>query len=65
MIPSSRNRGGMMRLGLYGHFENLKEWSSGAHYSSELEVRELGWTGKFMCSRFFWAACIPKDTTHE
>jgi hypothetical protein len=26
------------------HFENLKEWSAGAYYSSEIGMRELGWT---------------------
>jgi hypothetical protein len=26
------------------HFENLKEWITGAYYSSELGMRELGWT---------------------
>ena len=28
----------------YPHFENLKQWSSGAYYSSEMGMRELGWT---------------------
>ena len=26
------------------HFENLKEWAVGAYYSSEIGMRELGWT---------------------
>jgi len=30
--------------GLHGHFENLKGWISGAYYSSEIGMRELGWT---------------------
>lgn len=30
--------------GLHGHFENLKGWISGAYYSSEMGMRELGWT---------------------
>lgn len=30
--------------GLHGHFENLKGWVSGAYYSSEIGMRELGWT---------------------
>ncbi|HEY6269133.1 MAG TPA: gluconate 2-dehydrogenase subunit 3 family protein [Candidatus Acidoferrum sp.] len=29
---------------LHGHFENLKGWVSGAYYSSEMGMRELGWT---------------------
>ena len=28
-----------------GHFQNLKEWIAGAYYSSEIGMRELGWTG--------------------
>lgn len=27
------------------YFENLKGWVSGAYYSSEIGMRELGWTG--------------------
>jgi len=27
------------------HFENLKGWVSGAYYSSEVGMKELGWTG--------------------
>ena len=30
--------------GLREHFENLKEWIVGAYYSSEIGMRELGWT---------------------
>jgi hypothetical protein len=30
--------------GLHEHFENLKGWVSGAYYSSEMGMRELGWT---------------------
>jgi len=26
------------------HFENLKDWIAGAYYSSEIGMRELGWT---------------------
>jgi hypothetical protein len=26
------------------HFENLKDWAVGAYYSSEIGMRELGWT---------------------
>ena len=29
------------------HFENLKEWISGAYYSSEEGMRELGWDGTY------------------
>ena len=30
---------------LRDHFENVKEWIVGAYYSSEMGMRELGWTG--------------------
>jgi hypothetical protein len=30
--------------GLHVHFENLKGWVTGAYYSSEMGMRELGWT---------------------
>lgn len=33
------------RSALKGHFENLKGWISGAYYSSEEGMKELGWTG--------------------
>src|ERR1700722_4287239 len=29
------------------HFDQLKEWTVGAYYSSEIGMRELGWTGNF------------------
>lgn len=28
------------------HFENIKGWVSGAYYSSEVGMKELGWTGQ-------------------
>lgn len=38
--------------GLRGHFENLKGWISGAYYSSEAGMRELGWTGDYVFASF-------------
>jgi hypothetical protein len=35
---------GIKDSGLREHFENLKGWISGAYYSSEMGMRELGWT---------------------
>jgi hypothetical protein len=35
---------GKENSGLHRHFENLKGWISGAYYSSEIGMRELGWT---------------------
>ena len=31
---------------LFDHFANLRGWISGAYYSSEIGMRELGWTGE-------------------
>ena len=30
---------------LHAHFQHLKDWIAGAYYSSEIGMRELGWTG--------------------
>ena len=38
--------------GLREHFENLKEWIVGAYYSSEIGMRELGWTGNRIFEKF-------------
>jgi hypothetical protein len=35
---------GTRRAGIHEHFENLKAWVSGAYYSSEIGMKELGWT---------------------
>jgi Gluconate 2-dehydrogenase subunit 3 len=37
---------------LHAHFENLKGWISGAYYSSEAGMRELGWTGDYAFASF-------------
>lgn len=36
---------GPVTLTLRDHFDLLKGWISGAYYSSEIGLRELGWTG--------------------
>jgi len=38
--------------GLHAHFENLKGWISGAYYSSEAGMRELGWTEDRVFEKF-------------
>jgi len=38
--------------GLREHFENLKGWISGAYYSSEAGMRELGWNGDYVFASF-------------
>ncbi len=44
--PKDASTGGAGKesLRLHEHFENLKGWISGAYYSSEMGMRELGWT---------------------
>lgn len=32
---------------LHDHFEELKRWTTGTFYSSEIGMRELGWTGDY------------------
>ncbi len=39
-------------LTLRHHFDNLKGWISGAYYSSEVGMRELGWTGNVFFESF-------------
>jgi hypothetical protein len=38
--------------GLRKHFDNLKGWISGAYYSSEVGMRELGWTEDRVFEKF-------------
>jgi hypothetical protein len=33
------------KTAMRGHFQNIKDWTAGAYYSSEPGMRELGWTG--------------------
>jgi len=40
----SSDSAGRENRGLHKDFENLKGWISGAYYSSEMGMRELGWT---------------------
>src|SRR5882724_622354 len=44
--PKEASNGGAGKesLRLHEHFENLKGWINGAYYSSEMGMRELGWT---------------------
>lgn len=44
---------------LYSQFENLKGWISGAYYSSEVGMRELGWTGDYVFEAF--PGCADPD----
>ena len=49
---SSAARSGDVNSILRGHFEDLKEWIAGAYYSSEIGMRELGWTPDRVFSTF-------------
>lgn len=40
------------QMTLHDHFENLKGWVTGAYYSSEIGMRELGWTGDYAFEGF-------------
>jgi hypothetical protein len=40
------------RVTIRDHFENIKGWVSGAYYSSEVGMRELGWTGEVYFDSF-------------
>jgi Gluconate 2-dehydrogenase subunit 3 len=40
------------RVTIRDHFEHLKGWIVGAYYSSELGMRELGWTGNVFFPAF-------------
>jgi len=48
----SNAQGAKQNSTLYAHFENLKGWISGAYYSSEMGMRELGWTGENAFAEF-------------
>jgi hypothetical protein len=44
---SEGKHAGETRHSLNDHFNNLKGWISGAYYSSETGMAELGWTGEY------------------
>lgn len=50
-VPSKES-GEPPKLTLRDHFENLKQWTVGAYYSSEVGMKELGWTGQVMWDSF-------------
>ncbi len=51
-IENSSGTDGTVKTGLRKHFENLKGWISGAYYSSEAGMRELGWTEDRVFEKF-------------
>jgi hypothetical protein len=44
--PRRQSEHGEGKATIYDHFANLRGWISGAYYSSEIGMRELGWTGE-------------------
>ncbi len=49
--PRGAARGGP-QVTIRDHFEHLKGWIAGAYYSSEIGMRELGWTGNVVFPTF-------------
>ncbi len=62
--PKDASTGGAGKesLRLHEHFENLKGWISGAYYSSEMGMRELGWTPDRVFASF--PGCEHPDGHH-
>lgn len=50
------------RPSLNDHFNNLKGWISGAYYSSETGMTELGWTGEYAFENY--PSCHHADEHH-
>lgn len=46
----------------YLHFQKLKDWISGAYYSSEIGIKELGWDGSFPHGAF--SGCEHGESSH-
>lgn len=47
----------------YDHFERLKQWISGAYYSSPVGLKEIGWDGSFPHGAY--AGCGHSAEGHE
>jgi len=60
-IPSKESSE-QARVTIRDHFENIKGWVSGAYYSSEVGMRELGWTGDVYFDSF--PGCEHADGHH-
>jgi hypothetical protein len=59
---ASETEAGKKQSALYAHFANLKGWISGAYYSSEAGMRELGWTGDYAFAAF--PGCTHSEGHH-
>ena len=60
-LPSTESSE-LPRVTIRDHFENIKGWVSGAYYSSEVGMRELGWTGDVYFDSF--PGCEHPDGHH-
>ena len=52
MKPADAAEGQLQRATMRDHFENIKNWIVGAYYSSEIGMKELGWTGQVIFPGF-------------
>lgn len=50
--PGKAEDGHSEQVTMRDHFENLKSWVSDAYYSSEIGMKELGWTGEVFFTSF-------------
>lgn len=61
-LEASKTESVKKQSGVYSHFENLKGWVSGAYYSSEMGMRELGWSGDYVFEAF--PGCAHPEDHH-
>ncbi|NUR54318.1 MAG: gluconate 2-dehydrogenase subunit 3 family protein [Acidobacteria bacterium] len=59
---AARGAAAPARITIRDQFEQLKGWIVGAYYSSEIGMRELGWTGNVFFSEF--PGCTHADGHH-
>ena len=52
MKSADAAEGQTQRANMREHFENIKNWVVGAYYSSEIGMKELGWTGQVIFPSF-------------
>jgi hypothetical protein len=57
--PSSSATGSESHLTLRDHFDVVRDWVSRTYYSSEVGLRELGWTGRVVWES--WPSCQHPD----
>ena len=50
--PGEKDASGTKHPTMRDHFDHLKGWISGAYFSSEVGMRELGWTGNVFYASF-------------